>query len=550
MVTPFEISDRYTEAWAALHPLTATSYGITGHDHECGDWSPEGHGRSADLARSVRAELEPHLGGPDPIQAFAAKVLARELETYVERYEANEWRSDLNHIHSPFQDIRDVFDVMPKVSPDDWDNIRARLAGIPEMLHGYQRSLAEGVSAGDTAALRQAESVVSQARFAASDKSTFTTFPGLAADAGYDSETIESAVADARRGCADFADWLRSEYLPAANPSDAVGEERYVRQADHFLGMALDPHETYDWGWSEVHRLREEMLSTAAEIDSGKSVGEVIEMLDTDPARAAATRDEFVEFVSALQQKAITQLDGEHFDVPDELKTVTVSMAPPGVPLGAWYVSPSEDFRRPGSIWYAPGERVSLPYWQEVSTAYHEGFPGHHLQVGTAIFQREKLSRFHRAVIWYPGSGEGWALYAERLMDELGFFEKPEYRLGWLSSQLFRSIRVVLDIGCQLGKRIPDDAPMHGGEVWDYEIGVDYMHSVGGQARDMCESEVKRYLGWWGQAISYKVGEREILSIRDDVMRRDGVAFDRKAFHQRMLETGAVRLDHLREALI
>jgi uncharacterized protein (DUF885 family) len=240
-------------------------------------------------------------------------------------------------------------------------------------------------------------------------------------------------------------------------------------------------------------------------------------------------------------------LAGEHFDVPDELKVVTVNMAPPGGSLGAWYVSPSEDFSRPGSIWYAPGERERLPYWQEVSTAYHEGFPGHHLQVGTSVMQREKLSRFHRTVIWYSGAGEGWALYAERLMDELGFFEKPEYRLGLLASQLFRSVRVVVDIGCQLGFTIPDNAPLHGGDVWDYHRAVDYMTEVGLQPRDISESEVKRYLGWWGQAISYKVGEREILDLRDRA--RGSGGFDQREFHSRMLQAGAIRLDHLREVM-
>jgi uncharacterized protein (DUF885 family) len=220
------------------------------------------------------------------------------------------------------------------------------------------------------------------------------------------------------------------------------------------------------------------------------------------------------------------------------------------VPLGAWYIGPSEDLKRPGSIWYAPGERESLPVWQEVSTGYHEGFPGHHLQMGTAVMEQENLSRFQRMVIWYSGSGEGWALYAERLMDELGFFEKPEYRLGLLASQLFRSIRVVVDIGCQLGKRIPDDAPIHAGEVWDYGKAVDYLNVVGYQPRDQSESEVKRYLGWWGQAITYKVGERGILEIRDEVMARDGASFDRKVFHREALKAGAIRLDHLREELV
>lgn len=302
-----------------------------------------------------------------------------------------------------------------------------------------------------------------------------------------------------------------------------------------------------DWGWSEVHRIRSEMEATSAAIDPDKSLAEVVEMLETDPERSAGTREEFVEFVSGIQQQAISQLAGEHFDVPDELKTVTVNIAPPGGSLGAWYVGPNEDFSRPGSIWYAPGERARLPYWQEVTTAYHEGFPGHHLQAGTEVLQKEKLSRFHRTVIWYSGAGEGWALYAERLMDELGFFEKPEYRLGLLTSQLFRSIRVVVDIGCQLELQIPEDAPLYAGDTWSYERAVDYMDRIGLQPRDVSESEVTRYLGWWGQAISYKVGEREILEIRDLLRSRGG--FDLKGFHHRMLDIGAVRLDLLREMM-
>jgi uncharacterized protein (DUF885 family) len=311
--------------------------------------------------------------------------------------------------------------------------------------------------------------------------------------------------------------------------------------------MTIDPDETYEWGWEEVRRLRSEMETTAGEIDSDKTISEVIDLLETDPARSAATREDFVEFVSAIQQQAIAQLAGEHFSVPDELRVVTVNIAPPGGSLGAWYVGPSEDFSRPGSIWYAPGERERLPYWQEVSTAYHEGFPGHHLQVGTAVLERDRLSRFHRHAIWYSGAGEGWALYAERLMDEHGFFEKPEYRLGLLASQLFRAVRVVVDIGCQLGFTIPDDAPLHGGQVWSYETAVDYMIQIGLLHPDVAESEVKRYLGWWGQAIAYKVGEREILSMREQARARPG--YDQREFHARMLAAGAIRLDHLRETM-
>jgi uncharacterized protein (DUF885 family) len=547
MSTPFEVSDAFTDSWADMFPVSATTLGVVGRDHMSADLSPERQHEAADLYKTTRAELVPHLENSDPVQSLAARVLVAELDERIALHNIKKYRRDLNHIASPFQDVRDVFDVMPRRTAEDWENIRSRLNGFAKTLDGYRRSLEEGVAAGDTVALRQAESVLSQVETAASDESMFLQFVDEAASVGVDAEAIMTAVDSARSGCADLATWLREFYLPAARPGDAVGEEEYVRGAAEFLGMDLDPHETYDWGWDEIHRIRAEMVATSSEIDSELSLEEVVNLLKTDPDRSAATREEFTEFVSALQQDAIKQLDGEHFAVPDELKVVTVNIAPPGVPLGAWYHGPSEDFSRSGSIWYAPGERQRLPYWQEVSTGYHEGFPGHHLQVGTAVLLKDQLSRFHRVGIWKSGSGEGWALYAERLMDELGFFEKPEYRLGLLASQLFRSIRVVVDIGCQLEKTIPDHAPMHAGDIWNYDRAVDYMNVVGMQPRDVSESEVKRYLGWFGQAISYKVGEREILKMREQVMAQEGAAFDRKGFHRRVLEAGAIRLDQLWE---
>jgi uncharacterized protein (DUF885 family) len=547
MTTPFEISDRFTDELAALAPILATSAGVTGHDHECTDYSPDGVAARAELCRVTKAELAPHLGHGDETQAFAAKVLTGWLDEQLEKFEAHEWRRDMNHVWSPFQNMRDVFDVMGKETPEQWDAIASRLEGFPAMLEGYRQCLEVGVGAGDTVAMRQAESVVEQAEAAASEGSRFLGLLERARVTGTDVERVQKGVEATRAANAEFAAWLRDDYLPVARTDDSVGREEYLRGADEYLGMTIDPEETYEWGWDEVHRLRSEMAATASEIDSDMSIAQVIELLETDPGRAAATREEFVEFVSGIQQQAISQLAGDHFDVPEELRVVTVNIAPPGGPLGAWYVGPSEDFERPGSIWYAPGGRAMLPYWQEVSTAYHEGFPGHHLQVGTAVLERDKLSRFHRVAIWYSGAGEGWALYAERLMDELGFFEKPEYRLGLLASQLFRSVRVVVDIGCQLELTIPDHAPLDAGEVWNYERAVDYMHEIGLQARDVAESEVKRYLGWWGQAISYKVGEREILGMRERARARSG--FDQKEFHRKVLEAGAIRLDHLHDVM-
>lgn len=545
MRTPFEISDTFTEQWADADPITATTHGIAGRDELITDYSPDGYARRADLYRSTRHELAPFLDDPDPRHSFAAQVQIGWLDEAIGKYEAGEWQRDLNHTYSPLQVMRDVFDVMGRESATDWEVITTRLRGLPDMLHGYQASLQSGITSGKTVARRQVESAAEQADAAASAESRFLAFPEAAEAAGGDAEPVADVVDTVRNAYADFAGWLRDTYLPKARPEDAVGREDYERGVDEYLGMSLDLEATYDWAWDEVHRIRAEMEATSAEIDPNLSTIEVIELLETDPTRAAATRQDFVDFVSSIQNQAISQLAGKHFDVPEELKKVTVNIAPPGGALGAWYIGPSEDFSRPGSIWYAPGEREALPYWQEVSTAYHEGFPGHHLQVATAVIKRDELARFHRMAIWYSGAGEGWALYAERLMDELGFFEKPEYRFGLLASQLMRATRVIVDIGCQLSFSIPDHAPLHAGDPWSYERAVDYMHQVALQAPDVAESEVKRYLGWVAQAISYKVGEREILAMRDQA--RSQPDFEVKEFHRRMLEAGAIRLDQLWE---
>lgn len=543
MPSPFEISDRLTEDYADLHPLDATVYGIAGRDHLPTDFSPDGAAARAALFRSTRAELTTHLDHSDPVEAFAARVLAGWLDTRVREHEEGKWSWYLSHLDSPYHDMTDVFDVMAKDTAEDWEAICARLEAFPSMIDGYMASLQAGRERGMVAARRQVESVIDQAEEISGNRSRFLIFPSEAEKVGADAARVSGSVDVARAACGRFAQWLRSELAPAAPESDAAGEERYRTGVDQFLGKELDLAETYDWGWSEVRRLMADMDATAAEVDPSLGLAEVIELLETDAARCAGSREEFVAFVSAIQDQAITQLDGTHFDLTRDMKRITVNIAPPGGPLGAWYVGPSEDWVRPGSIWYAPGSRQRIPYWQEVSTAYHEGFPGHHLQVCFGLAEREKLSRFHRTVIWYSGAGEGWALYAERLMDELGYFERPEYRLGLLASQLFRATRVVVDIGCHLGYRIPEDAPLHGGEEWGYPVAVDYMEKIGLQPRDIAESEVKRYLGWWAQAISYKVGEREILAMRDAARARG--PFDLKDFHRRMLQAGAIRLDHL-----
>jgi uncharacterized protein (DUF885 family) len=275
-------------------------------------------------------------------------------------------------------------------------------------------------------------------------------------------------------------------------------------------------------------------------------MAEVDHLLRTDPDRVQPDAAALSAFIQGRLDDALDRLTGTHFDVPEPIRTVTVNIAPPGSSLGAYYVSPAEDFSRPGSVWWSLTPEGPYPVFDEVSTAYHEGFPGHHLQVGVQVSLAEKLSRLHRLWVWKSGSGEGWALYAERLMNELGFFEKPDYVFGWLSGQMLRACRVVIDIGSHLDLPIPQGQPFHPGEDWSFDTAVEMLTGYAAQGKPHAESEVTRYLGWPGQAISYKVGEKAILEIRDEAKARLGGGFDPKSFHARLLEVGPIGLDLLR----
>src|ERR1035437_1079392 len=213
-----------------------------------------------------------------------------------------------------------------------------------------------------------------------------------------------------------------------------------------------------------------------------------------------------------------------------------------------YYPPPSQDWSRPGRTWYPAGDRTVFPMWEEVTTAYHEGVPGHHLQQVSAMTAELTLTSYQR-FRFNSGHGEGWALYAERLMDELGYHEQPDTRLGMLTGSAFRAARVVVDIGLHLELAIPADAPFHPGERWDFDLAREFIGDHVARGDPFVTSEVQRYLGMPGQAISYKVGEREWLDIRAEVRARQGAAFDLKSFHTHALGLGPMGLAQLRDEL-
>ena len=362
------------------------------------------------------------------------------------------------------------------------------------------------------------------------------------------SELREAAVV-ASEGYADFGRFLAEEYAPEADERDGVGSERYRRSVRAYNGIELDLDETYAWGWEELHRIESEMAAVSERIQPGAGIDAVKELLETDPERSIEGVEAFREWMQGLQDRTIADLHGTHFDIPEPVQRIEAMIAPPGGALAMYYTGPSEDFKRPGRTWYPTGGKTRFPLWGEVSIAYHEGVPGHHLQIGQVTYLAESLSRYQRLLGGTSGYVEGWALYAERLMQELGYLDVPDYELGMLRAQALRCARVVVDIGMHLGLTIPDSDDFHPGETWTPDLGLEFMRLRSHFPEDFIASEVTRYLGLPAQAISYKVGERAWLQARAAAQERVGSDFSLKAFHERALDLGPMGLEQMQREL-
>ncbi len=553
----YDLSDQFVERFAALDPVGATLEGLAGHDDEMTDFSPDGY---TERDEHTRATLRT-LGAAtvtDERDRIAADVLREDLETSVELYDAGEHLRTLNIIASPVQSVRMCFDMMPTETEADWDVIAARLALVPEGLSTFQASLSEGVRQGLVAARRQAIECTRQAEtWGGVNAETRPFFLALVDrfDGGdVENQVLRDTLVDratrATEAYAGLARFLADEYAPHAVERDAVGAERYGLLARVFNGMQLDLDEAYAWGWDELHRIEHAMGEVAERILPGETLDAVIEHLETDPNRAIDGVEEFRGWLQDLLDTTIAELDGVHFDIPDPVKRVEAMIAPPGGAAAMYYSGPSEDFSRPGRTWYPTLGKTRFPLWGEVSICYHEGVPGHHLQIAQVRYLADELSRFQRTIAGWSGHAEGWALYAERLMGELGYLDDPAYELGMLRAQAMRAMRVVVDIGLHLELTIPDDERYHPGETWTPELALPFAIERSGQMpEDFMRSEVDRYLGWPGQAISYKLGERVWLGARDDARQRGGDTFDLKAFHARALNLGPMGLAQLQREL-
>jgi uncharacterized protein (DUF885 family) len=543
----FAYANDVVERDAQLDPLFATASGITDYDELLPDFSPVGNAQRLAATREHRDHLSA-LTAHDEVDRIALAVMSERLETRLALMESGEYERLFGVLTSPLSEIRQIFELMGHDSDAERAVMTARLEKVRPALESWRPTL-EALAASDRLpSRRHVVGVADQAATYATG--AYARFVANIAP-GEDPRMV-GAAKDADGACGELSAYLRDELAPRANERDYCGIDRYRVWAHDFTGAELDFDELYQWGYADLRRINARMWEIAEELLPGAtSLVEVAQHLDRDPARLIEGTDELLRRLISFTERAVEKLDGVHFDIDPRIRFCDARLAPEGSAAAPYYIPPSEDLSRPGTTWFPTMGETTFSWWSHASTWYHEGVPGHHLQCATSIIEAERQSRFHRLEAWTSGYGEGWALYAERLSEELGFFEDPGDELGYLAGQALRAARVMVDIGMHLRLAAPSDLGELGdlgdcsGRVWTPEMAVAVLDEWAIQPHEMSVSEVERYLGLPAQAISYKVGERVWLRAREEARARLGADFSLKRFHAYALALGPMGLDPL-----
>lgn len=552
---PRQVADDYVDDLIALDPVTGTYLGVKESSNRLTDLSPAGQEALAELQRATLAKLdeaERRPGADADIERRCARLLRERLTAQLAVYEADEGLRAVGNLHSPAQAVREVFTLTPAETDEDWAAIAERLRAVPAALAGYRESLQLGLDRKLFAGPRAVATFIGQLTEWSDIDGQGTGWYEDFASAGPDSlrAELDEAATAATAALVELRDWMRDMYAPEVEGApNTVGRERYARWARYFNGTDLDLDEAYAYGWSEYHRLLAEMKREAEKVLPGAETPWVALAHLDDHGRHIEGVEEVRVWLQSVMDKAIEDLDGTHFELAERVRRVESHIAPAGSAAAPYYTSPSQDFSRPGRTWLPTMGRTRFPVYDLVSTWYHEGVPGHHLQLAQWAHVADDLSRYQAAVGMVSANAEGWALYAEQLMDELGYLENADERLGYLDGQMMRATRIIIDIGMHLEMEIPADSPFHPGERWTPELAQEFFGAHISRPADFVESELTRYLSIPGQAIGYKLGQRAWLLGRENARQRHGDTFDLKAWHMAALSQGSLGLDDLVDEL-
>lgn len=536
-------SDEFWTHMLKRDPTMATRLGISGYDDLLPDASPEGINER--LAEATRLYFLAQTIDPTFLSArerITLAILLHELRSeYATRIcEAELWEVD--HLWGPQIWLLSLGTQTPVKTPEDERNYLARLSKFGTYIDQRIGALKVGLARGLTPPRLNVERTLQQLKELSEVPDA--EYALLAADGQLPEEQraafrkrIRAVVSETvRPAFARYRAFLADGMLPKARNKVGInalpkGTECYRALIRQHTSRDDTPQQIHDLGLAEMKRIRAEMTAVATKLFPGKSLPDVLTMLRDDPQYGFSNRDEVHNTAMAVVKRAEARLP-EVFAVLPKAPVEVKRMEPHAEkdsPM-AYYFNPSADGKRAGTYYVNTYEPRSRPRYTSEVLAFHEAVPGHHLQIAVAM-ELDGIPDFQK----HAGTTafvEGWGLYAERLSDEMGLYTGELDRLGMLSFEAWRAARLVVDTGLHAFG-------------WTRQQAIDYMLANTASALPDIENEVDRYITWPGQALAYKLGQIEILRLRERAKQQLGERFDLREFHRIVLRNGAVPLNVL-----
>jgi uncharacterized protein (DUF885 family) len=544
-----EIADRFWEAYLEESPVTATLYGDERYDDRLPDISAAGRAKARRLRQATLIELAALPVAELPTEERITHDMLRVVCELGIR--ADDLRMDViasvDQMDGPQALLSQLAQVQRAETPERLEKLLARYAAFPAFIDDAIEIMEEGRADGSTAARLVAERVIAQTERSLAvpaAESPLVRSPRLAEDAEAAGRgRLEAAVErDVRPALARYLAAVRGPYLAATRDDPGLwsaprGEERYRAAILQWTTLELDPEEVHQIGLAELETIEAEQRTIARAAGFGDDTVAYRAALHADPANRVATKAELVARATEDIGRAYEQAPRVFGRLPRagcEVRPVEEFMEA-DAPF-AFYYPPAADGSRPGIYFVNAGDLPSRHLSNLATTTYHEAVPGHHFQIALEM-EHPSLPAFRRLGARAVGSAfaEGWGLYSERLADELGLFRNEGERFGMLGGQAWRAARLVVDTGIHALRK-------------DRAWGVDVLRRAGLTDTD-ASIETDRYVVWPGQALTYKVGQRQIERLRSELTARDGAAFDLRTFHDALLGHGSLPLATLAREL-
>jgi uncharacterized protein (DUF885 family) len=541
-----QLADGFWERFKELQPISATINGDNRYDDRLPDTSTEGRARARAFADEMHdaavAIPEAGLSVEDRITRDVLRVIGNIFA--VQDDQRMDTLQVVDQMGGPQQLLPQICQFQQADTPDKLDLFLARLHAYPKFMADNRELVREGLERGLTAPRIVAERTIAQLERMLSVPIDQAVVPSLVTVArDEDREKIREVIRDeVYPADAAFLESLKGEYLEASRPENGIwsapnGDELYRTQILRWTTLDLDPREVHQIGLDELETIEEERRAISRGAGFGDDTVAYRASLANDLANQAVSKDALIERANEDIERAFELAPAMFRRAPvSACRVIPVEEYKERDAPFAYYYPPSADTTRPGTYYVNTFDLPSRTFSRLAATTYHEAIPGHHFQIALEG-ENTALNNFRRFASRYAGGAyvEGWGLYAERLADEMGLYRNDAERFGMLDAQAWRAARLVVDTG------------MHALR-WTRQQSIDKLLAAGLTETDAV-IETDRYIAWPAQALTYKVGQREIERLRREISARDGDAFDLREFHDQLLGHGSLPLATLASEL-